>query len=260
MTSLFNQGRKTKCTRKEKKRDIDVITNGISDENFKFHFNIFLISNQCFQSSTDKVFAIMDVDEDVGEVLSAAIQPLSTITMSTQIKTSTGAANGSPSLRRSMRLRRISGESSSTAADRLLHRTSTGGIGSTPTQTARQSAVSKRSISSSTSTNRRTVPLAVVDDLVGGRANDAGNCSNQSIISPTDQLASSVVDVSSDDDTGNNNLNARSYSTRSIVLENFVEEENGFRCKFCKEVSKIVNATRWCGKMLWQLHKIVNDV
>ena len=101
----------------------------------------------------------MNIDENVDETLSSTIEPQSA-TSSRRSRVSTVDTHASPSLRRSIRLRQTSGESSSPLANRLLHRTHTGGISGTLGRVGRQSTATRRVTNNSVSIDRHTITAA----------------------------------------------------------------------------------------------------
>lgn len=183
----------------------------------------------------------MNIDENVDEVLCSTIEPQSS-TSSRRSRVSTVDTHASPSLRRSIRLRQTSGESSSPLANRLLHRTNTGGISGTLGKVGRQSTATRRVTDNSVSIDRHTITTAHAS--TNSRGSNLEDISNLTITSNPNQSAPVIMDISSDDDTGGNNSVTNSRSMRSVILEYFVEEENGFRCKICKEVSKTFNSEK----------------
>lgn len=69
------------------------------------------------------------------------------------------------------------------------------------------------------------------------QSHDVGNIPNQSSASDLNQSVPLTMDVSSDDETPGNESSKTSCSMRSVVFQYFVEEDKGYRCKLCKEVS-----------------------
>lgn len=178
----------------------------------------------------------MDFDQETDANLSVAVEQSPT-TSSRRSRTSNNNADASPTARRSIRLRQKSGESSSPMTKRLLHRTNTGGIGSASSRISRQSTSTRHGADTPLPVDRQIVIVGDADASTNSQGHDVGNVPNQSGASDPNQSAPMMMDVSSDDETAGNESSNNPRSMRSIILEYFVEEEKGFRCKLCKEVS-----------------------
>lgn len=191
----------------------------------------------------------MEQATDTCQASSAAIQTAATSTgtsTETEAMVTTAADGNSPQIRRSIRVQQRS--SVSPQADRLLHRTSAGGVGSpTPTRSGRRTIASEAAAPTATSANQRTVARSNVEVSTNDNS-DNGETQANGITSLHTKATSVSMNIPSDEEPSGNTPSNRltSNSTRRLVLENFVAEKDGYRCKMCNEVCCYANAFFSC--------------
>jgi hypothetical protein len=192
----------------------------------------------------------MEQAVDMLHTSSAAMQtvPTSTGTSTEREATlTTAAAVNPPEIRRSIRVQQRS--SVSPQADRLLHRTSSCGVGSpTSTRSGRRTIASKAAAPNATSVNQRTVSRANVDVSTNNNSNNNELQTDDTTSQHLNAISVSMNSPSDEEPNGNIPSNRlSSSSTRLLVLENFMVEKDGYRCKICNEVCSNVNKLVPCG-------------
>ena len=179
----------------------------------------------------------MEPAVDTFQTSTAVVQPFATsTTTSTENQATVIAATTvtSPEIRRSIRVQQR--PSLSPLADRLLHRTSAGGVGSPPsTRSGRRTNVSHTTPPAGTSANRRTVARATAEVSSDPVSNNHQPQTNDSSPSHTNPITV-PMNSPSDEESNRSCPPNRSNSTRSLVLENYLVDKDGYRCKLCNEV------------------------